>query len=195
MTAAVYAARAMGYLFDPHVLRDVARSALGQPMTQMVKQIASDLYDRYPGHINRDPPWVFNNAGGAMGAFALLHASIREYLIIFGTPIGTEGHTGRHMATDYFIILDGEQWAFSQGSTEREVFKPGDMHVLERGTAKAYRIPDSGWALEYARGWIPAMMPFGLADTLFSTLDVPTFGRTLKIYAKAVTRELMQGKI
>ncbi len=185
----------MGFLFDPNVLHQVARGALGRPMNEMVKKIAGELAERYPGHINPEPPWVFNNAGGAMGAFALLHASIREYIIIFGTPIGTEGHSGRHTAEDYFIILEGEQWAFQQGAFEREVYRPGDMHVLPRGEAKAYRIPESGWALEYARGFIPGMLPFGLADTLFSTLDLPTLGRTLDIYARAVTRELVRGKI
>jgi C-8 sterol isomerase len=185
----------MAFLFDQHVLHEISRRHLGLPMHDMVKRIAGDLAERYPGHINPDPPWVFNNAGGAMGAFALLHASIREYVIVFGTPIGTEGHSGRHTADDYFIILEGEQWAFRQGSFEREVYRPGDMHHLPRGDAKAYRIPEHGWALEYARGFIPGMLPFGLADTLFSTLDVPTLGRTLGIYARAVTRELVRGKI
>ena len=185
----------MGPVFEPNVLQRVAKARIGMPMKQMVKALAEDLHEIYPGHIDRDPPWVLNNAGGAMGAFALLHASISEYLIVFGTPIGTEGHSGRHLADDYFIMLEGEQWAFSPGSTEREVYKPGDMHVLRRGSAQAYRIPENGWALEYARGFIPSMMPFGLVDVLTSTLDVPTFAKTLGIYAKGVVGQLARGKV
>lgn len=185
----------MGAIFEPEILQRVVQGRLGLPMKQMVKTIAADLHELYPGHVDRDPPWVLNNAGGAMGAFALLHASITEYVIVFGTPIGTEGHSGRHFADDYFIMLEGEQWAFSAGSTEREVYRPGEMHLLRRGQVQGYRIPESGWALEYARGFIPSMMPFGLLDVVTSTLDVPTLTRTLGIYAKGVTRELLRGKI
>jgi C-8 sterol isomerase len=183
------------FLFDPDVLGRIARGVLGQPLEQMVEQIADQLEHEYPGHIRHDRPWVLNNAGGAMGMMTVLHASITEYVIVFGSPIGTEGHSGRYNSEDYFFILEGEQWAYSEHSPTREVYKPGDLHVLPKGLAQGYRMPDRCFALEYARGFIPAMLPFGLADTLFGTLDWKTLGKTLSIYGRSTIKELLQGKI
>ena len=185
----------MSYIFDPDVLGRIARDALDQPLDAMVEQIARDLGREYPGHIREDRDWVLNNAGGAMGMMTILHASITEYVIVFGTPIGTEGHTGRFWAEDYFYILEGEQWAYSETSPVKEIYRPGDCHVLPQGVAQGYRMPDRCFALEYARGFIPAMLPFGLADTLFGTLDVRTLGRTLGKYAASSIRELTRGKV
>ena len=65
----------------------------------------------------------------------ILHASITEYVIVFGSPIGTEGYSGRFAADDYFIILEGEQWAYTEGELEKRVYKAGEMHHLARGRA------------------------------------------------------------
>ncbi|KAI8066305.1 ERG2/sigma1 receptor-like protein [Gilbertella persicaria] len=187
------------YIFDQHKLQEVAQRNIakyGQNDTRaMIQNIALDLEKEYPGHVSLKEDWVFNNAGGAMGAMWILHGSLSEYVIIFGTPIGTEGHTGRYFADDYFIILEGEQWAYYPGELQRTVFKPGEMHHLPRGLAQHYKIDQHAWALEYARGWIPAMLPFGFFDSLFSTIDVVTMYHTFRVYGTAIIKELLQGKI
>ncbi|ELR12353.1 C8 sterol isomerase [Acanthamoeba castellanii str. Neff] len=158
-----------GYIFEPKVLQEVAQSAIAKNYTSTAKtidHIVKALDKHYPGHVNKVQEWVFNNAG----------------------------HTGRFLADDYFIILEGEQWAFYPGAFEKEVYTPGHMHHLPRGFAQQYRMPDKCWALEYARGWIPLMLPFGLADTFSSTLDFYTLAQTFKVYGKCVINELLQNK-
>src|SRR5690242_20300274 len=104
----------MGYVFDPAVLHEIAKGAVGMPISEMVPHLAKEVNARYPGHVEQRPEFVLNVAGGAMGTMAVLHASLTEYLIVFGTPIGTDGHSGRFWADDYFFILDGEQWAYTE---------------------------------------------------------------------------------
>ena len=155
------------YVFDPKELHELAQAAVkahGNDTREMISYIVANLTAEYPVESRkislnpRQDEWVFSNAGGAMGAMYIIHASITEYLIIFGTPLGTEGHTGLHTADDYFNILHGEQWAFLPGALEMEAYKPGDVHHLPRGTAKQYKMHKGCFALEYARGTLPAYM-------------------------------------
>ena len=87
-----------------------------------------------------------------MGAQYIVHSGITEYLIIFGTPLGTEGHTGMHTVDDYFNILVGEQWAFSPPNLTMERYPPGSVHRLARGRTKQYKMHEGCFALEYAGG-------------------------------------------
>lgn len=204
------------YIFDPEKLHKLAQQALianghlklvdGQltPIHHENANTTRPVIDYIVAELRRtidtkyltnEEEWIFNNAGGAMGAMFIIHASLSEYLIVFGTPLGTEGHTGLHTADDYFHILHGEQWAFSAGSLEKEVYRVGSVHFLPKGTTKQFKMHKGCWALEYARGWIPPMMPFGLADTLTSTLDVKTLYHTIRISGREMIRNLLQGKV
>ncbi|EJU02620.1 C-8 sterol isomerase [Dacryopinax primogenitus] len=191
------------YIFQPAPLQALVREALdlypGQSSTSLqnvIDHIVLNLTETHgTKHINTNSKeWFFNNAGGAMGAMYVIHASVTEYMIIFGTPLGTEGHSGRHTADDYFHILHGEQWAFEPGALEKEVYTPGMVHHLRRGSIKQYKMHEGCFALEYARGWIPLMLPFGTADLLTSTLDLPTLWAMVWITAREMGRNLLAGK-
>jgi len=187
------------YVFDKDHLHDLAQrgiAAHGNDTRAITKYIVDELADRgaTSQYINHDEEWVFNNAGGAMGGMYIIHASITEYLIIFGTAVGTEGHTGRHTADDYFHILTGTQMAYLPGEYEPEVYGPGSVHHLVRGQVKQYKMPEACFALEYARGWIPPMLFFGYADTFSSTLDFYTLWRTSYVTAREMIANLVKGK-
>ncbi|QDZ20996.1 ERG2/sigma1 receptor-like protein [Chloropicon primus] len=205
--AVVVAAAVLGighesqFVFTPEAMHRIANQAISENKGSedpqgIVDSVRSLLKKEYPDYIIDDSEWLFNNAGGAMGAMVVLHASLSEYVIIFGSPIGTEGHSGRFLSDDYFTILHGEQWAYSPGQLTKEVYEPGSQHLMPKGVAKGYKIPDCGcWALEYARGNILSMMPFGMADLLSSTLDPITFWQTVKVSGGNMFKMLLKGKV
>ncbi len=187
----------MGYVFNPEKLEEIVNRHTDKPLEEAFDAITKDLAEEYPKHIYTGPRnWMFNNAGGAMGQMALIHGSITEYIIFFGTPIGTEGHSGRYFARVYDYMIQGEVWSYVEGSLEKVISKPGVNALdLPAGVAKGYRASEDAWMLEYSRGLIPTMLPFGLWDTLFSTLDVVTFVKTFWYYGKLIIGQLLKGKI
>jgi C-8 sterol isomerase len=179
----------MSYIFEPEIIQACVREGLRPDLDDSLDAITVALGERYPGLIDPGPRrWIFSNAGGAMGQIHLLYASLTEYILFFGTPVGTEGHSGRYATEVWDAVIAGDMWAYYEGDREREVFRPGDMAHLAGGRAKGYRLPDAGWMIEYSRGPIPTMLPFALADTALSTLDLQSFVRTLAAYARHVLR-------
>jgi len=186
----------MAYLFDPHVLHETSRKYLGLPHEDMVHGITAELARAYPRHIETRENWVFNLAGGCKGIMTLLHASLSEYLLIYGTPIGSGGFSGRYLMDVYDFMLSGELATYTPDSFRAPAtYRAGDLAFLKRWQVKCFTLTPGSWMLEYGRGFIPASLPFALGDALFSCVDPITIGKTLWIYAKLVVKELWRGKI
>ena len=174
------------FLFDPRKLNDIRKKAVGLPTEEAILLITRELDREYPGHICKKQKWMFNNAGGAMGQLMLLHASIREYIIIFGSCIGTEGHSGRYASEVFDFLFKGELVCEYEGRFEPEINTEKSEYplYLGAGVIKHYRIKDEAWMLEYTRGNIPKMFPFGTFDSIFSTLDFRTIARLSLHYSR-----------
>lgn len=193
------------WVFDPDHLHEISQAAIARAMdandgnasaAAVADEVIRGVLEAYPAYTRYTGRWLWNNAGGAMGSMTVLHCSFSEYLIVFGTPVGTEGHTGRYpFVEDFFMIVHGEQWAALPGVADREVYKAGESHYLPRGVAKQYRMPQDCWALEYARGNIVSMLFFGFADMFSSTLDIVTIINTVRESAGNMIPNLMKGKI
>lgn len=208
LCVSLYIDQSRHWVFDPETLQQLAQQGIDEATrksraenlslpnsTLVIDEVIRRVQTRYPGVTRYSGRWLWNNAGGAMGSMTVLHCSLSEYLIIFGSNVGTEGHSGRFLAEDFFTILHGEQWASLPGVSAKEVYTPGMQHYLPRHTAKQYRFPDECWALEYARGNIPSMMIFGFMDSLFSTVDFVTIFHTVFESSVNMFHNVIKGKI
>uniref|UniRef100_A0A8D0E4I0 Sigma non-opioid intracellular receptor 1 n=1 Tax=Salvator merianae TaxID=96440 RepID=A0A8D0E4I0_SALMN len=154
-------------------------------------KIIVELRKRHPGHIlpDEDLQWVFVNAGGWMGSMCLLHASLSEYVLLFGTAIDTGGHSGRYWADIYDTIISGTFRQWKEGTTRSEIYYPGDTIVHRSGEATSVQWSAGTWMVEYGRGFIPSTLAFALADTVFSTQDFVTLFYTARVYIKGLLLE------
>ena len=158
----------MAYVFDPDIVHECSLASLDKPKPMMFDAFAEAMEDKYPGRLDLDQPWIFSNAGGAMIQMKLYYASIFEYIMIWGTPIGSEGHSGRHAVGFWDTVIDGEMWYYGEGQFDKRVYRPGDRVYVGPNQARAMNFTTGVWAVEYARGPLPLSIPFGVADELVS---------------------------
>jgi hypothetical protein len=183
-------------VFDPDHLHQIARASLGQPIDRIAEHIIAEVANTYPGWTRRQPDWVFSIFGNTTGTLCVLHGSLTEYLILYGSAIGTEGFSGRYFMEVHDFMLTGTMWTYTEERpTEALRFVPGDHAVLPRGHAKGFRLEPGTWMLEYSRGFIPPSLPFGLGEAVLSAQDAPTIWKTLRGYGGQVIRNLLRGKL
>lgn len=67
------------YIFNPDHLHDLSQRAImahGEDTRSVVSYIVAELEDKVGSqYLSTQEEWVFNNAGGAMGAMYIIHAS------------------------------------------------------------------------------------------------------------------------
>ncbi|HEY2668821.1 MAG TPA: hypothetical protein VGJ07_00440 [Rugosimonospora sp.] len=182
----------MAHVFDPDTVHECALACLGKPKPAMFDAFAEAMESCYPDRLDLDQPWIFSNAGGAMIQMKLYYASLVEYIMIWGTPIGSEGHSGRHAVGFWDTVIDGEMWYYGEGQFEKRVYQPADRVYVGPNQARAMNFTDGVWAVEYARGPLPLSVPFGVADELLSTLDFATAAQTLTVYASLIGHHWQQ---
>jgi hypothetical protein len=184
------------YLFDPEQLQRMAQLGIGHPPKEAARLVIDQLSLAYPRHIERRQDWLFSLSAGAVGVMTPLHCSLSEYLIIFGTPVGTEAFSGRYHIDIYDFLMGGEMWTYTEDCcSERVITRPGEMALLERGRVKGFRLLEGTWLLEYGRGPVPTAIPMALGDAVFSGMDPKIVAKTFWHYGRLVLKELLQGKI
>ncbi|XP_071944393.1 sigma non-opioid intracellular receptor 1-like [Antedon mediterranea] len=179
------------YLFDDQKIAKIAEKYVGLPHNEAFNRVANELRDKYPGHIlpKEDEQWIFMNAGGWMGSICILHASVTEYVLFFGTAVDTGGHSGRYWANISDTIMTGTFRQWKEETTESQVYYPGTTLLHAWGEATSVQWSAGTWMVEYGRGFIPSTVPFALSDTLFGTQDILTLFYTFRIYGKALLLE------
>jgi hypothetical protein len=182
----------MAYVFDPEKLHEIAKGVVGLEREEMVRVLVEKLNRAFPGHVDPDMDWIFNIAGGITGIMKILHGSLSEYLLVFGTPAGTDGFSGRYHLDIWDVVLEGEMRTYEEDSPlQCNVYGPGDLALLRRGRVKGVTFSRDNWMLEYGRGLIPTSLPFAL----ITCHDPGIIARTVWMYGRHTVKELLRGKI
>jgi hypothetical protein len=185
----------MTYKIDPDVLHTVAKQVVGLPLEdgKLLSHAIERLADAYPDLIHTGPGrWVGSKAGGILGKVRFLYFSPREYVVLFGSPTGTQGFSGRYKHVDiHKFLLAGQIDSYdleSDDTVPLPTLRPGDRTCLERGHARGLTIHPGSWHLEYGRGAVVTTLPFAMVDTLLVSLELESVRRSTAEFSKLVSR-------
>ena len=184
----------MPYRIDPDVLGQVAKQVVGLPLEngELITRAIELLAGEYPDLIDSAPGrWVGSKAGGILGKVRFLYFSPREYIVIFGTPTGTQGFSGRykHVEIQKFLMIGQIDWYdLESDDITAKTLLPGERACMAKGQARGMTIHPGSWHIEYGRGAVVTTLPFAMVDTLLVSLEVESVRRSAVEFAKLVRR-------
>jgi hypothetical protein len=186
----------MSYRIDPDVLGTVAKQVVGLPLQsgELITRAIEALADEYPDLIDATPGrWVGSKAGGILGKVRFLYFSPREYIVIFGSPTGTQGFSGRYKHVDVhkFLIAGQIDWYdVESDDLSGHTLTPGEHAHMARGQARGMTIHPGSWHIEYGRGAVATTLPFAMVDTLLVSLELESVRRSAVEFGKLVRKRL-----
>ncbi|OBB28127.1 isomerase [Mycolicibacterium elephantis] len=184
------------YKVDPEVLAKIAKEVVGLPLHngELVDRTIELLAAEYPDLIDATPGrWVGSRAGGILGKVRFLYFSPREYIVLFGSPTGTQGFSGRYKRVQiHKFLLAGQIDSYDLESDDLvgTTLRPGEHACLEKGHARGLTIHPGSWHLEYGRGAVATTLPFAMVDTLLASLEFESVRRSAVEFTKLVRRRL-----
>jgi len=190
-----YWLKSKSYIFDAEDIAKIAKRHVGNDESLHAKysKIALELERKYPGHILPEEvrDWLFVNCGGWMGSVYVLHASLTEYVIFFGTAIDTSGNSGRYWANISDTILTGSFRQMKEGNFESQMYYPGETVYHGWGEVAGVQWTAGTWMVEYGRGFVPSTLGFALCDSIFSTMDFVQVFKIFRMYARCLIQETL----
>jgi sigma non-opioid intracellular receptor len=189
----------MPYRIDPGGACRPRQEVAGPPSDELILRATTLLADEYPDLIDPGPGrWVGSKAGGILGKVRFLYFSPREYLVIFGSPTGTQGFSGRykHVEIHKFLIAGQiDSYDLESDDTAAMTLLPGEHTCLEKGYARGLTIHPGSWHIEYGRGAVVTTLPFALVDTLLVSLELESVRRSTVEFAKLVRRSFTAPRV
>lgn len=184
----------MPYKIDPDDLLEVATKVVGLPLDngELIKRATELLADKYPDLIPAEPGrWVGNRAGGILGKVRFLYFTHREYVVIFGSPSGTQGFSGRYKHVEihkYLLAGQIDSYDLESEETVPSTLLPGEHACLMKGHIKGLTIHPGSWHIEYGRGAVVTTLPFAMAETLLVSLEFASMRRSAVEFTKMIRR-------
>jgi len=131
---------------------------------------------------------VGSKAAGILGKVRFLYFSPREYIVLFGSPTGTQGFSGRYKRVQIHNFLMAGQIDLESDEMLPMTLRPGEHTCLDKGHARGLTIHPGPWHIEYGRGAVVTTLPFAMVDTLFLSLEVESVRLSTIEFSKLATR-------
>ncbi|MGA5463350.1 isomerase [Mycobacterium sp. NPDC050041] len=186
----------MAYRIDPDVLARVAKQVTGTPLAggELIRRTTELLAAEYPDLIDTGGGrWVASRAGGVLGKVRFLYFSPKEYIVLFGSPTGTVGFSGRYKRVEiHKFLIAGQIDSFDLESDDLlpGTLRAGEHTCLEKGHVRGLTIHPGSWHIEYGRGAVVTTLPFAMVDTLLVSLEVESVRRSAVEFGRLLRRRM-----